>query len=78
MNAAFMILLEAGLGFLGFGVQPPAPSGGAMLADARDQFFYPWLIILPGVCLAALCVGFYLIGQGLQRAGLPPERKIQL
>jgi peptide/nickel transport system permease protein len=78
MNAAFMILLEAGLGFLGFGVQPPAPSWGAMLADARDQFFYPWLIILPGICLAALCVGFYLIGQGLQRAGLPPERKIQL
>ena len=48
MNAAFMVLLEAGLGFLGFGVQPPTPSWGAMLAEARDQFYYPWLVILPG------------------------------
>ena len=78
MNAAFMVLLEAGLGFLGFGVQPPTPSWGLMLAEARDQFFYPWLIIAPGVCLAALCVGFYLVGQGVQRAGQPRERRIQL
>lgn len=78
MNAAFMVLLEAGLGFLGFGVQPPTPSWGLMLAEARDQFFYPWLILAPGVCLATLCVGFYLVGQGVQRAGQPPERRIQL
>ncbi|HYY09974.1 MAG TPA: ABC transporter permease [Kineosporiaceae bacterium] len=78
MNAAFMVLLEAGLGFLGFGVQPPTPSWGLMLAEARDQFFYPWLILAPGACLAALCVGFYLVGQGLQRAGQPPERRVQL
>jgi peptide/nickel transport system permease protein len=78
MNAAFMVLLEAGLGFLGFGVQPPTPSWGLMLAEARDQFFYPWLILAPGVCLATLCVGFYLVGQGVQRAGQPRERRIQL
>lgn len=68
MNAAFMVLLEAGLGFLGFGVQPPMPSWGAMLADARDQFFHPWLIIVPGVCLALLGAGFYLVGQGFRRS----------
>jgi peptide/nickel transport system permease protein len=78
MNAAFMVLLEAGLGFLGFGVQPPTPSWGLMLAEARDQFFYPWLIIAPGVCLAALCVGFYLVGQALQRSGQPAESRIPL
>ncbi len=78
MNAAFMVLLEAGLGFLGFGVQPPTPSWGLMLAEARDQFFYPWLILAPGICLATLCVGFSLVGQGIQRAGQPPERRIQL
>lgn len=68
MNAAFMVLLEAGLGFLGFGVQPPTPSWGAMLADSRDQFFHPWLIVAPGVCLALLGAGFYLVGQGFRRS----------
>jgi peptide/nickel transport system permease protein len=35
LNAASMVLLEAGLGFLGFGVQPPTPSWGLMIAGAR-------------------------------------------
>jgi peptide/nickel transport system permease protein len=78
MNAAFMVLLEAGLGFLGFGVQPPTPSWGAMLAEARDQFYYPWIVILPGACLASLCVGFYAIGNGLQNAGSLPEKRVEL
>lgn len=78
MNAAFMVLLEAGLGFLGFGVQPPTPSWGLMLAESRDQFFYPWLLLLPGAALASLCVGFYLVGQGFERAGLPAERRVRL
>jgi peptide/nickel transport system permease protein len=78
MNASFMVLLEAGLGFLGFGIQPPTPSWGSMLADARDQFFYPWLVILPGICLASLCIGFYLVGQGLQEAGRPLSKAVRL
>ena len=78
MNAAFMVLLEAGLGFLGFGVQPPTPSWGLMLAEARDQFFYPWLIIAPGLCLASLSIGFYLLGQGIQNAGRPREKAVVL
>ena len=78
MNAAFMVLLEAGLGFLGFGIQPPTPSWGLMLAEARDQFFYPWLILVPGLCLATLSVGFYLLGQGIQNAGRPAEKAVVL
>ena len=62
MNAAYMVMLEAGLAFLGFGVQPPTPSWGLMLADARDQFFRPWLIMVPGASLALLCIGFSLLG----------------
>ena len=67
MNAAYMVMLEAGLAFLGFGVQPPTPSWGLMLADARDQFFRPWLIIVPGVSLALLCIGFSLIGNTFEK-----------
>ena len=66
MNAAYMVMLEAGLAFLGFGVQPPTPSWGLMLADARDQFFRPWLIIVPGVSLALLCIGFSLFGNAAE------------
>jgi peptide/nickel transport system permease protein len=67
LNAAFMVLTEAGLGFLGFGIQPPTPSWGAMIGSSRDLLFWPWLIILPGVFLALLGIGFYLLGEGLQR-----------
>jgi peptide/nickel transport system permease protein len=66
MNAAYMVMLEAGLAFLGFGVQPPTPSWGLMLADGRDQFFRPWLIIVPGVSLALLCIGFSLVGSAAE------------
>lgn len=78
MNAAFMVLLEAGLGFLGFGVQPPTPSWGLMLAESRDQFFYPWLMIFPGVCLASLCIAFYFIGQAIERIGKPQIQAVIL
>ena len=78
LNAAFMVLLEAGLGYLGFGVQPPTPSWGSMISEARDQFFYPWLIIEPGLCLALLGVGFYLLGDGLARALGPVRPRIRL
>jgi len=67
LNAAFMVLTEAGLGYLGFGIQPPTPSWGAMIGSSRDLLFWPWLIILPGLCLATLGIGFYLLGEGLQR-----------
>lgn len=67
MNAAYMVMLEAGLAFLGFGVQPPTPSWGLMLADARDQFFRPWLIMMPGASLALLCIGFSLLGNTAER-----------
>lgn len=67
LNAAFMVLTEAGLGYLGFGIQPPTPSWGAMIGASRDLLFWPWLIILPGVCLAVLGIGFYLLGEAFQR-----------
>ncbi len=78
MNAAYMVMLEAGLAFLGFGVQPPTPSWGLMLADARDQFFRPWLIIVPGVSLALLCIGFSLFGNAAERNSPFHGRRVML
>jgi peptide/nickel transport system permease protein len=78
MNAAFMVMLEAGLAFLGFGVQPPTPSWGLMLADARDQFFRPWLIVVPGACLALLGIGLSLLGNLSERDSPFSARRVVL
>lgn len=65
-----MILLESSLSFLGLGVQPPTPSWGLMIAEARRYIFRAWwLSTLPGLALALLVVGLNLVGDGwpLQR-----------
>ena len=48
LNAAFMVLLEAGLSFLGFGVQPPTASWGAMIGAVDTCSIRPWLTCSPG------------------------------
>jgi len=69
IEMANAILLEAALSFLGFGVQPPTPSWGLMLAEARDLlFFSPWLVALPGAALTVLVLAINLIGDGLRDA----------
>ena len=66
------ILLEAGLSFLGLGVQPPAPSWGNMIAAGRDALMdAPWIAGAPGVALVLVVVGCTLLGDALQdRVGL--------
>ena len=54
-RAASAILLEAALSFLGLGVQPPLPSWGLMIAEAKTYMFFSfWLIAIPGTALAVL------------------------
>jgi peptide/nickel transport system permease protein len=61
------ILLEAGLSFLGMGVQPPAPSWGNMIASGRDALVNaPWVAIAPGVALVVVVVACTLLGDALQ------------
>ncbi len=61
------ILMEASLSFLGLGTQPPTPSWGGMLANAREQFFTAWWIsIFPGLALFFTVLGFNLLGDGLR------------
>lgn len=63
------ILGEAGLGFLGIGVQPPVPSWGGMLAAARDHFtLHPWMAVGPGLAISLTVLGFNLLGDGLRDA----------
>jgi len=61
------ILLEAGLSFLGLGVQPPAASWGNMIAAGRDALMdAPWIAGAPGVALVLVVVGCTLLGDALQ------------
>jgi peptide/nickel transport system permease protein len=70
-NFASAILLEAGLSFLGLGVQPPAPSWGLMVKEGYDLLGTQaglWLTLLPGLAISLLVLSFNLLGNGLRDA----------
>jgi peptide/nickel transport system permease protein len=69
------ILLEASLSFLGLGVQPPLPSWGLMVSEAKSyMFFSPWLITIPGLALLALVLSINLLGDGVRDVTAPEGR----
>jgi ABC-type dipeptide/oligopeptide/nickel transport system permease subunit len=60
------IVLEATLGFLGLGAQPPLPSWGAMMSSGTAYLFIsPWVIIFPGLAMMVTVLGFNLFGDAL-------------
>jgi peptide/nickel transport system permease protein len=64
-----MMLLEAGLSFLGVGVQPPAPSWGNMIAEGRDQLVTaPWTSLFPGLAIAITVMSLNAIGDAARDA----------
>ena len=64
---AVAILAEAGLSYLGLGIQPPAPSWGKMLNEAQTfMLLRPTLAIFPGVAIALAVLGLNLLGDGLR------------
>lgn len=61
------VLSEAALSFLGLGIQPPFPSWGSMLTDAREMIqIAPWAAIFPGLAIFLSVLGFNLLGDGLR------------
>jgi peptide/nickel transport system permease protein len=67
------IMLEAGLSFLGLGVQPPTPSWGNLIASGRDTLVNaPWVATAPGIALVLVVVAATLLGDAL-RDRLDPE-----
>jgi len=75
MSTANTILLEAGLGYLGVGVPPPAPTWGSMIAEGQPYFItYPHLVIVPGLAIVLTVLAFNLLGQGLQEIVDPKQR----
>ena len=69
-NFASAILLEAGLSFLGIGVQPPMPSWGTMVKDNYSYILLDnaYLALLPGAAIMLLVLAFMLLGNGIRDA----------
>ncbi|MFM2482418.1 ABC transporter permease [Celerinatantimonas sp. YJH-8] len=69
IRVAFAIMLFATLSFLGLGAQPPQPEWGLMVSEARRYFFSaPWAMLMPGLAIAVVAIGFNLLGDGLRDA----------
>jgi peptide/nickel transport system permease protein len=72
------IILEAGLSFLGLGVQPPTPSWGNMLTDAQSFKVLEhmlWLWLPPGLMIALAVLAINFVGDGLRDALDPQMRR---
>lgn len=66
-DMAGIILMAAGLGFLGLGAQPPLAEWGAMIASGRDYIFDQWWICaIPGLAICLASLAFNLLGDGLR------------
>ena len=67
LEFGLMVLFEAGLSFLGLGIQPPTPSWGSILSVGRNYVAQAWWIAtLPGFCLFGLVLSINLLGDFLR------------
>lgn len=75
-SVATVIILEASLSFLGFGVQPPSVTWGRMLADGRNYVATAWwLATFPGLFITALTFGLILVGDRIRDVLDPRHRR---
>lgn len=76
IGIATAILNAAGLSFLGLGAQPPSTEWGAMLAAGRAYLVQaPWLVMIPGIAISMVVLGFNLLGDGVREAIDPTQRR---
>lgn len=75
MNLPYAIIDIAGLSFLGFGIQPPTPDWGSMLAEgSRSINLAPWLVFFPGLAVVILVLTWNMFGAQLRHALDPKHR----
>jgi ABC-type dipeptide/oligopeptide/nickel transport system permease subunit len=76
VGIGFTILLAAGIGFLGLGVQAPTPEWGAMLGEGRQYIFsHAHMTTYPGLAIFLAVLAFNLVGDGLRDA-LDPRLRV--
>jgi peptide/nickel transport system permease protein len=75
---AAAILLEAALSFLGFGIKPPNPAIGSLIAEGQQQGLETWwLVTFPGLVIAIVALAINFIGDGLRDALDPTQRRVR-
>ncbi len=75
MGVGGRIMMAASMSYVGIGVQPPIPEWGAMLSDSRDFIMkYPYMCLIPGICIMIVVLSLNLLGDGLRDA-LDPKLK---
>lgn len=68
LGFASAVMSEAGLSYLGLGIQPPTPSFGKMLSEAQNYILQaPWYVMIPAIAITMLVMGFNLMGDGIQK-----------
>ena len=72
---AIAILVEATLSFLGFGVQPPTPALGKLIAEGQGLVDQWWLVTFPGLTIVLICLCINFVGDGLRDALDPTQRR---
>jgi peptide/nickel transport system permease protein len=76
---SYAILAEAGISFIGVGVQPPTPSWGNIIGDARQLLTEaPWTVFIPGLAIMLTVLSLNFIGDGLREVLDPKRRKVQM
>lgn len=76
LDMGTIILIAAGLGFLGLGAQPPSPEWGLMVADGRNYIVdHWWVAAMPGTAILIVVLGFNLLGDGIRDILDPHQRQ---
>ncbi|MGO3147483.1 MAG: ABC transporter permease [Leucobacter sp.] len=76
VDLGMVILITAGLSFIGVGVTPPTPEWGAMVSAAQTRIDSWWLVLYPGLAILSLVLAFNFVGDGL-RDKLDPQMRAQ-
>ena len=78
LRLTYSIVIIAGLSFLGFGQQPPAPSWGNMISENRIGLqTNPWAVIVPAALIALLAIGTNLFADAVARAAIGADRQVE-
>lgn len=76
LRFAYALLLISSLGFLGFGVQPPAPDWGLMISEARGiVMIAPWIVLFPALAIGIIVVAINVLADGLGTKGAKREAR---
>jgi peptide/nickel transport system permease protein len=75
LRLTYSIIIVAGLSFIGFGIQPPAPNWGLMVNENRiGMSVNPWAVVVPAALIALLTVGVNTLTDAIARVSLGVER----